>query len=31
VFFTNGDSGAALYSWLFRQLMNEDPSVFYWI
>jgi len=31
VFFTNGDSGAALYSWLFRQLMNEDPSAFYWI
>ncbi|HET6978993.1 MAG TPA: serine hydrolase domain-containing protein [Pyrinomonadaceae bacterium] len=31
VFFTNGDSGAALYAWLFRQLMNEDPSVFYWI
>lgn len=31
VFFTNGDSGAALYSWLFRQVMNEDPSVFYWI
>jgi CubicO group peptidase (beta-lactamase class C family) len=31
VFFTNGDSGAALYAWLFRQLMNEDPSSFYWI
>ena len=31
VFFTNGDSGAALYSWLFRQLMDEDPSAFYWI
>src|SRR6185369_2724669 len=31
VFFTNGDSGAALYAWLFRQLMNEDPSAFYWI
>jgi len=31
VFFTNGDSGAALYAWLFRQLLNEDPSVFYWI
>ncbi|HSE31057.1 MAG TPA: serine hydrolase domain-containing protein [Pyrinomonadaceae bacterium] len=31
VFFTNADSGAALYAWLFRQLMNEDPSVFYWI
>ena len=31
VFFTNGDSGAALYAWLFRQVMNEDPSVFYWI
>ena len=30
-FFTNGDSGAALYAWLFRQLMNEDPSAFYWI
>ena len=24
VFFTNGDSGAALYSWLFRQLTNGD-------
>jgi CubicO group peptidase (beta-lactamase class C family) len=31
VFFTNGDSGAALYAWLFRQLMNKDPSAFYWI
>ena len=31
VFFTNGDSGAALYSWLFRQLTNEDLSAFYWI
>lgn len=31
VFFTNGDSGAALYAWLFRQIMNEDPSAFYWI
>ena len=31
VFFTNGDSGAALYAWLFRQVMNEDPSAFYWI
>ena len=31
VFFTNGDSGASLYAWLFRQLMNEDPSAFYWI
>jgi CubicO group peptidase (beta-lactamase class C family) len=31
VFFTNGDSGAALYAWLFRQLMNEDLSAFYWI
>ena len=31
VFFTNGDSGAALNAWLFRQLMNEDPSAFYWI
>lgn len=31
VFFTNGDSGAALYAWLFRQLMNEDPSAFYWM
>lgn len=31
VFFTNGDSGAALYAWLFRQLLNEDPSAFYWI
>lgn len=31
VFFTNGDSGAALYAWLFRQIMNQDPSAFYWI
>jgi CubicO group peptidase (beta-lactamase class C family) len=31
VFFTNGDSGAALYAWLFRQLTNEDLSAFYWI
>jgi CubicO group peptidase (beta-lactamase class C family) len=31
VFFTNGDSGAALYAWLFRKLMNEDLSAFYWI
>jgi len=31
VFFTNGDSGAALYAWLSRQLMYEDPSAFYWI
>jgi CubicO group peptidase (beta-lactamase class C family) len=31
VFFTNGDSGAALYAWLFRQLMNDDLSAFYWI
>jgi CubicO group peptidase (beta-lactamase class C family) len=31
VFFTNADSGAALYAWLFRQLVNEDPSAFYWI
>ncbi|HSE18744.1 MAG TPA: serine hydrolase domain-containing protein [Pyrinomonadaceae bacterium] len=31
VFFTNGDSGAALYAWLFRRLMNDDLSAFYWI
>ena len=31
VFFTNADSGLALYSWLFRELMKEDPSAFYWI
>lgn len=31
VFFTNGDSGAALYAWLFRQLTNGDLSAFYWI
>ena len=29
--FTNGDSGAAMYSWLFRQVMKEDNSAFYWI
>ena len=31
VFFTNGDSGAALYAWLFRQITNQDLSAFYWI
>lgn len=31
VFFTNGDSGAALYAWLFRRITNEDLSAFYWI
>jgi len=31
VFFTNGDSGAALYGWLFRQIMDQDLSAFYWI
>ena len=31
VFFTNGDSGAALYAWLFRQITNGDLSAFYWI
>ena len=31
VFFTDGDSGAALYAWLFRQIMNQDLSAFYWI
>lgn len=31
VFFTNGDSGAALYAWLFRQIMTQDLSAFYWI
>lgn len=31
VFFTNGDSGAALYAWLFRQITNADLSAFYWI
>ena len=31
VFFTNGDSGAALYAWLFRRLLKEDPAAFYWI
>jgi CubicO group peptidase (beta-lactamase class C family) len=31
VFFTNGDSGAALYAWLFRQITKEDLSAFYWI
>jgi CubicO group peptidase (beta-lactamase class C family) len=30
VFFTNGDSGAALYAWLFRQITNNDLSAFYW-
>ncbi len=31
VFFTNGDSGAAMYAWLFRQLTKNDLSAFYWI
>jgi hypothetical protein len=31
VFFTNGDSGAALYSWLFRLITKQDLSAFYWI
>lgn len=31
VFFTNGDSGAALYEWLFRRITDEDLSAFYWI
>lgn len=31
VFFTNGDSGAALYAWLFRRITGEDLSAFYWI
>ena len=31
VFFTNGDSGAALCAWLFRQITNGDLSAFYWI
>ena len=30
-FFSNGDSGAALYAWLFRQITNQDLSAFYWI
>jgi hypothetical protein len=31
VFFTNRDSGAALYAWLFRQITEQDLSAFYWI
>jgi CubicO group peptidase (beta-lactamase class C family) len=31
VFLTNGDRGAALYTWVFRQLTREDPAAFYWI
>ena len=31
VFFTNADSGAALYAWLFRQIMDHDLSAFYWL
>jgi len=30
VLFTNGDRGAALYAWVFRQLTGEDPAAFYW-
>lgn len=31
VFLTNGDHGASMYAWLFRQLTREDPAAFYWI
>jgi CubicO group peptidase (beta-lactamase class C family) len=31
VFLTNGDRGAALYAWLFRQLLRDDPAAMYWI
>ena len=31
VFLTNGDHGAELYGWVFRQLLREDPAAFYWI
>jgi CubicO group peptidase (beta-lactamase class C family) len=31
VFFTNGDRGAALYAWVFRELLREDSAAFYWI
>ena len=31
VFLTNGDHGAALYAWVFRKMLREDPAAFYWI
>lgn len=31
VFLTNGDRGAALYAWVLRQLLREDPAALYWI
>jgi CubicO group peptidase (beta-lactamase class C family) len=31
VFLTNGDRGASLYAWVFRELLREDPAAFYWI
>jgi hypothetical protein len=31
VFLTNGDRGTSLYSWLFRQLLQDDPAALYWI
>jgi CubicO group peptidase (beta-lactamase class C family) len=31
VFFTNGDNGVALYAWMMRNLLSEDPACLYWI
>ncbi len=31
VFLTNGDHGASLYAWVFREIVRRDPAAFYWI
>ena len=31
VFFTNGDRGQALYSWVLRRVLQDDPATLYWL
>ena len=31
VFFTNGDRGQALYSWVLRHVLKDDPATLYWL
>lgn len=31
VLFTNGDRGQALYSWVMRRVVEEDPAALYWL
>jgi CubicO group peptidase (beta-lactamase class C family) len=31
VFLTNGDRGQALYSWVLRRVLQEDPATLYWL